>query len=79
PFDPYEVARQHAILAAALRGLGRTERAGDHEERARAQLAALNAREAVRLEVLLAPEPPTGAPATPPEPGTTADTEPLRS
>ncbi|MDB1088698.1 BTAD domain-containing putative transcriptional regulator [Streptomyces sp. ACA25] len=51
PFDPYSVAQQRTWLAAALRGLGREERARAEEMQAQAVIEALNAREHLHLRV----------------------------
>ncbi|MEE1926730.1 BTAD domain-containing putative transcriptional regulator [Streptomyces sp. TRM 70351] len=68
PFDPFQVAHLHAMLSAALRGLGRTEQASAADARARHMLDDLNSREAASLSVLLTGgEPSPGAsPGTPP-------------
>lgn len=66
PFDPYLMARQRGLRAAALRGLGRAAQARVEETQARALLEDLNRREDSRLripELEPAPVPPAEAPA----------------
>lgn len=55
PFDPFTTAEQHAVLAAALEALDRTEEAREEQTRALEMLADLNTREAAGLRLRLLP------------------------
>jgi hypothetical protein len=51
PFDPFVMAQHRTWLAAALRGLGREDRARAEETQAQAILEDLNSRENSHLRV----------------------------